>query len=267
MTSVPSSKRLIGVVTVKGDWAVQSFGYNRYLPMGRPRVLMENLDRWGADEILLNCIDRGDRGPHLELLGEIARTGITTPVIYGGGIRSEKDAVASVGAGADRVVVDAGWRSTPESVAAIHQGVGAQAVIASVPSRLQDEALLSYDYNSGTESPLPSALMSALHANLVSEVIVTDWRAEGTEIPFDLALLERFPTDLPQLIAFGGLSDPDIAARTLAHPRCVAVAVGNYLSYREHAVQTYKSAMMDLGVRPPQFYQFRTEQPIHAPDL
>ena len=43
-------KRLIGVVIVKDGWAVQSFGYRRWLPLGRPEVLVENLDRWGADE-------------------------------------------------------------------------------------------------------------------------------------------------------------------------------------------------------------------------
>ena len=46
-------KRLIGVITVKGGWAVQSFGYARHLPLGRPEILAENLDRWGADEILV----------------------------------------------------------------------------------------------------------------------------------------------------------------------------------------------------------------------
>ena len=53
--------------------------------MGSPKVIMENFDRWGADEIYLNCIDRGNRGPNLDLLSEIANAGITTPVIYGGG--------------------------------------------------------------------------------------------------------------------------------------------------------------------------------------
>ncbi len=51
-------KRLIGVVTVREGWAVQSFCYNRYLPLGRPEAIVENLDRWGADEILIHCIDR-----------------------------------------------------------------------------------------------------------------------------------------------------------------------------------------------------------------
>ena len=51
-------KRLIGVITVKDDWAVQSIGYKSYLPLGKPKIIAENLDRWGVDEIICLSIDR-----------------------------------------------------------------------------------------------------------------------------------------------------------------------------------------------------------------
>ena len=68
-------KRLVGVVTVKGGWAVQSFGYKSYLPLGRPEVLVENLDRWGADEILVHVIDRSVKklGPDFNLIEKLER--------------------------------------------------------------------------------------------------------------------------------------------------------------------------------------------------
>lgn len=267
MSKMERNRRLIAVVTVKGNQAVQSFGYKRYLPMGNPRVIMENFDRWGADEILLNCVDRGKKGPNLDLLSEIAKAGITTPVIYAGGIRSEKDAVDAVGKGADRIAVDAGWRCSPKAVASIHQGIGAQAVIASVPLRINNQELHYYDYEKRKEGALPHALTSALDAGHVSEVMVVDWSSEGTGTPFDTRLLDYFPIEEPRLIAFGGICNPGIAVDTLQNPKCVAVGVGNFLSYREHAIQFYKSAMLDLSVRQPQYYPFRTEQPIHAADL
>ena len=51
-------KRLIGVITIKDDLAVQSFGFKNYLPLGKPEILVKNLDIWGADEILINDISR-----------------------------------------------------------------------------------------------------------------------------------------------------------------------------------------------------------------
>ena len=90
-------KRLIGLITVKDGFAVQSFSYKHYLPIGRPECLVENLDRWGADEILIQVIDRSEKklGPDFELLKKIGKLRISTPIIYCGGIRNHVDAQKS----------------------------------------------------------------------------------------------------------------------------------------------------------------------------
>ena len=99
-------KRLVGVVTIKDGWAIQSMGYKRYLPLGKPECLVENLDRWGADEILVQVIDRSVNGQHpdFDLLERVARLGLETPLIYCGGIRTDEDGVRAIQAGADRLV-------------------------------------------------------------------------------------------------------------------------------------------------------------------
>ena len=51
-------KRLIASVCVKNNIAVQSISYSKYLPLGLPEIIVENLARWQADEILINFIDR-----------------------------------------------------------------------------------------------------------------------------------------------------------------------------------------------------------------
>jgi len=102
-------KRLIGIVLVKDGWVVQSFGYRRYLPLGKPECFVENLDRWGADEIFVLNIDRStdNIGPDFELLKKLGKLGLDTPIIYGGGIRSLDDGLKVIRLGADRLVVDA----------------------------------------------------------------------------------------------------------------------------------------------------------------
>ena len=128
-------KRLIGVITVKSGWAVQSFGYRRYLPMGRPEILAENLDRWGADEIIVQCIDRTKEqsGPDLQLVDRIARMGLSTPLIYTGGIRNEEDATRVIQTGADRIGIDALLHDAPAEVERLSHRLGAQALIAALP--------------------------------------------------------------------------------------------------------------------------------------
>ena len=46
-------KRIIGVITIYNNLAVQSFSYSKILPLGNPKILLENLDRWNTDEIII----------------------------------------------------------------------------------------------------------------------------------------------------------------------------------------------------------------------
>ena len=118
-------KRLIGLITIKNDLAVQSFSYNNYLPLGKPECLIENLDRWGADEILIQVIDRTkkDIGPDFELLKRIGQLKITTPLIYCGGIRNHLDAINIIKHGADRIIVDSLIRKNQKEIPKISKSI------------------------------------------------------------------------------------------------------------------------------------------------
>ena len=102
------NKRILGVITVKNNIAVQSFGYNQYLPLGKPEILAKNLNRWGADEILINVIDQTFKknGPDFELLKSIQSLNLSTPIVYGGGISSLDEAKKVITLGADRILVE-----------------------------------------------------------------------------------------------------------------------------------------------------------------
>ena len=62
-----------------------------------PEILIENLERWGVDEIIIISIDRSQLGvgPDFELISRISACGFATPISYGGGIRSS-DAVSVI---------------------------------------------------------------------------------------------------------------------------------------------------------------------------
>ncbi|MEY8263334.1 MAG: hypothetical protein RPR98_03935, partial [Bermanella sp.] len=47
------NKRIIGKILIDRNLAIQSKGFATYLPLGRPEILAEFLDRWQVDEILL----------------------------------------------------------------------------------------------------------------------------------------------------------------------------------------------------------------------
>lgn len=246
-------KRLIAVITVRRGIAVQSFGYARWLPLGDPAVLAKTLDRWGADEILVQVVDRGDAGPDLALLDRLAAAGLATPLIYGGGIRSAADAVAVVNRGADRVTVDQLLHDAPAEVAGLAAALGAQAVIAALPLALDGGDLRWLDHRTRRARELPATVLDLFAAGHVSEALVVDWRNEGVPGRFDEALVAGFPVAQVPLILFGGLGEAAQTGRLLTDPRVAAAAVGNLFAWREHGVQALKAALPGARLRPARF--------------
>lgn len=248
-------KRIAGVVVVKDGWAVQSFGYSRHLPLGRPECLVENLDRWGADEIIVLCLDRTRRGlgPDLPLLRRLAAMGLSTPLTFGGGIRTVVDAGAVIQSGADRICLDAALWTDASVVRGIATLLGAQAVVGVLPVSMAGDELVWRDYLERRDQPLREKDLALFTERVVSEALVVDWRNEGRPGGFDPAVVQRFPVEGLPLIAFGGLSHPEQISKLLGHDRVVACAVGNFLSYREHAIQAARRALPGQSTRPAEF--------------
>ena len=46
-------KRIVATLVIKDGLVVQSRGFTRYMPVGKPAIAMEFLDDWGIDEIIL----------------------------------------------------------------------------------------------------------------------------------------------------------------------------------------------------------------------
>jgi len=247
-------KRLVGVITVRDGWAVQSFGYRRYLPLGHPEKLAENLDRWGADEILVLCIDRTRRnvGPDFDLLRRLGSLGLSTPLAFGGGIRTVAEAGAIIQSGAERVCIDAALRDAGV-VGGISALVGAQAIIGVLPLSFDGAGLQRLDYLSGRSTPLTAADLSLFDRRVVSEALIVDWRHEGMTAAFDFNLIRRFPAPDVPLIAFGGVSEADQLKMLFDDDRVAAVGIGNSLSYREHAVQMLKRQAGGTSIRAARF--------------
>ena len=255
------------MVTVIGDHAVLSFSYEKYLPLGSPEIIVQNLDRWGADEILVMCIDRAIQGPNFQLIEKIASCGITTPLIYGGGVRTKNEAIEVIRSGADRIIINSGWHSHPEQVCKMHEVIGSQALLANIPVGLNGGEGFAYNYITKERGPVPEAILRSKEQGYVSEVVLTDYRSEGTDNGYDSRLLDCFPRFGDRLIAFGGIGTPDLAVDILSKPNCVAIGVGNYLNYTENAIQNYKKKLEVLGVRAPNYDQNITERIMYAADL
>ena len=244
-------KRLIGVVTVRQGWAVQSLGYRRYLPLGNPEVLVENLDRWGVDEILVQCIDRSREqlGPNFDLINRIGALGLSTPLIYAGGLRHAEDAIQAVRLGADRLMFDAMLWDSPNQLESVSRELGTQAIIAQMPVRRQGQDLYWLNYRDKSECVLDETILLKLNLDWVSEIMLTDWQHDGVAMGFDESIPLHFPLRNKPLLLFGGLSESSQIQCLLSQSNIMAAGMGNFLSYKEHAIQQIKRNMLGIPMR------------------
>lgn len=244
-------KRIIGTVTVIKNLAVQSIGYSKYLPLGKPEVLVENLDRWSVDEIIVNCPDRSrmNLGPNFQVLESIVQMGISTPLIYSGGIRHLEDVIKILKLGTDRICIDNLAQNNKEECKKISRAVGNQAVIAALPLRIENETLMHYHYLKQEEKKIDHSDIENMLSDWASEILVIDWKNEGKDASFDQRLVEKILVKQKKFIVFGGISKVIQIRELLRQDKVSAVAIGNSLTYTEHAIYNLKSNLKLSNLR------------------
>ena len=244
-------KRIIGVITVVDGQAVQSIAFKRYLPIGKPEIVAKNLDRWGADEILIQCIDRsrGSIGPDFEIINRISNSGISTPIIYGGGILSLTEAEDVIKRGADRICVDSLLHRFPKVVRQISDRIGSQGLIAAVPLSVEKGRTQWLDYLEGKSVELDNNILNVVKEGGVSETLIIDWQNEGTSKGFNNKMIGNLGAFPVPLVLFGGIRKVDQIRELLSLPNVAAIAIGNSLNYKESAVFEIKKHLQDLSIR------------------
>lgn len=245
-------KRLIGAVTIRNNIVVQSFGYNKYLPIGSPKVIVENLDRWGVDEIFIQVIDRSKNnlGPDIQLIKDISASGILTPIMYAGGIQNEKQAAEVIRAGAERICIDTLLHSDSSEVKKIAMRLGGQAIVGSMPVKVDTNGKVGwYNYHTGQDFLLNDDIKTLINLGFISEMLLIDFENNGYDGAFDFRTLDIFKDfDVP-LILFGGLSTDIVIKKALDMQEVVAAAIGNRLNYKEHSIQKLKNLLHTAPIR------------------
>jgi len=250
-----NQRRIIAVVVVLHNKVVLSIGYQTYRPCGSIQQVLLNLDRWCVDEILILSISRSRcrLGPDESLLKQVNQLGLSTPIIYGGGIRSVHDALYVVSEGADRVVLDSVLHTNPNLLPDVASAIGKQAIIASLPLEIVNGVLCHINYI--TRDSLPLTDSPSLHyLSSASEILLVDYHGEGTRTP------TITPSCIPEifsreLIFFGGLSTSKSAQIFFYDQRFSAIAFGYHLNTHELSYHSLKSSLMHFPfIRPSPFH-------------
>lgn len=245
-------QRVVGVIVVRAGWAVQSIGFRRFLPVGRPEIAVEYLNRWGIDEIILLDIDAtlAGRKPDFEAVGRYARFG-QVPLTVGGGISEVADIERLIRAGADKVALNWAARSHPELIAAGAERFGNQCLVVSLDAREVAPGRHEVFARGGRE---PTGLTPAEAARRAcaagaGEILINSIDHDGSGKGYDLELVRSVleVVDVP-VVACGGVGEPRhlLAGLQLG---VSGVAAANFFHFTEHSVIVAKRFLLQAGAK------------------
>ena len=234
--------RIIASLVVKNKIVVQSFGFQKYLPVGNVKICCENLDNWDVDEINIVCIDRSvnNLGPDLELVENVSSLGISTPITYSGGIRNVKDAEMVIAKGADRICVNSLLMKNSIILKDIAYSIGSQSLLMNLNIKKKGSNFYLYNYINKKIVPIDSISLDLI--NFASELIITDVDNEGSDNDFNLDILEivKKKFSKKKLIFFGGITKKNKIDSIKKKNKNASFMIGNFFSYKELANWYFK---------------------------
>ncbi len=241
-------KRVIATIIIKDGWAVQSIGFNDYLPVGKAEIAAEFFNEWGVDEIALIDISatRNNTLIQNETIKKVASK-ILTPLSIGGGIKTIDDIRLILDHGADKVIINHALQKSEFIQKAIHY-FGKQCIIASVDAIQKEDKYYRYDYLTHNYK---DNLFQTLQTIQTGEILLNSVNHDGMKNGYDLELYSRVleVTQTP-LIAMGGAKSPYDLRELFDKTDVSAAAAANFFHYYEHSISITKAILKSDINRP-----------------
>ena len=244
-------KRVIAVLVMRHGWVVQSIGFERYLPVGRPEIAARFLSEWGADEIVLVDITATAEGrtidPHL-----IERTAerCYVPLTVGGGLRTVGDMRTVLRSGADKVLVNSLLIDDIGVIDAAAGVFGNQCLVASIDVRAAEGDWWAFGDSGRRETGMDAADLAerAMLAG-AGEVLLNSIDRDGSRRGYDVALASHVGSRISiPLILAGGAGHPGHLCQALTCNRVAAAAAANFFHYTDHTIAVVKAWLHRHGI-------------------
>lgn len=258
--------RLIGVVIVQDNLAVQSIGFNKFLPIGKLSLVIENLNRFGIDEIIILDINpsRGKRKCSLFELKKAASFA-QVPISIGGGLRNVETAKKLIQVCADKIIFNSALFDKCDVIEESARILGSQAVIASMDVKYDKKKNDYICYKDGGKKNSNITVLEMIKKadDLgVGEIFINSIDRDGKKNGYDIKLLEKVKSKNNTPIIFcGGVG----SLEHLKVPKKIKIsglAVGNYFNFSEHSVVLAKRYLKDLNypVRLETIYNYKNKK-------
>ena len=258
------NKRIIGSILTNGAKAIQSYQFNQYLPLGKPEIQAENLNRWGIDEILLLDIfaTKMGREPNYNIVQKVAQNAFV-PLTIGGGIRRIDQVHRLMESGADRVCINSSYRTNPQLLTQIASIYGTQSLVVAIDYRESESKFRIFNYEKHKDCDRNiTELISNLELLGCGEILLQNINRDGTKKGFDLKFSRTAAekSTIP-VIVMGGAGKSDDFFEIFSQTEIAGAVAGNLLNQREHMVNQIKASLKDkIAIRSETLTQYENHE-------
>lgn len=243
--------RLIPCIITKGDLVVQSFGFEKYLPIGNVKTAIDFFVNWDVDEILINDIDatNEDREPNVGLVSWAAKE-CFVPLSVGGGIKTISHIRNLLKAGADKISINSIALDKPEFITESSAIFGSQCITVSIDSYEEDGEYFVFDYRTKSRNDISVVEWARQVEKLgAGEILLNSVNRDGSRKGYDIKLLRSVSDEVSiPVIALGGVGRFDQLAFGATDGGCQALAAANIFQHMEHSTIAAKAQMRSAGL-------------------
>jgi cyclase len=232
-------KRIVASLTVKNGIVVQSIGFKKFLPIGKPEVSVEFLNRWGIDEIVLLEIDATaeKRKSNFDMVTRVSKKNFVALTV-GGGIQDLNDMRTLIYCGADKICINKLSLTNPKIISQAANVFGSQCIVVSMDVKINDNGNYEVFSDRGKVSTGLNPIEWAIHLEALGagEIFLNSIDRDGSKKGYDLKLVKSVTgvVSIP-VITCGGVGHPQHFLEGFTHGKASASAAGNFFHFTEQS--------------------------------
>ena len=229
---------------VKDGIVVQSIGFKKYLPVGKPNIAIEYLNQWGIDEIILLDISasRAGRKPLYEMVKQ-ASLKCYVPLTVGGGITKIAHIKELMHCGSDKISINQTALNNPKFITEAANVFGCQCVVVSIDSMKDGANYKVYDHLQKRTLKMTPAELAKISENAgAGEILINSVDRDGSYLGYDIDLINSVceHTSIPVIVC-GGAKNASDFLEVFNKTNTSAAAAGNFFHFTEHSVNITKA--------------------------